>query len=351
MGNLLKRDSIMKYLFDICHPAHVHLFRNYIKVLKNEGHEVCVVSREKDITTELLDAYGIKHIVVSKAGVSFFSKLGELITRTSKILKLNRKEQFDIACGTSVSIGLMSLFSKTKSYVFNEDDDTTVPLFCLLAYPFATKIVNPKCIKYKRWQKKRLRHDSCHELAYLHPDNFIPNKKVLKRYGLKKREYVVFRFSALQAHHDLNAAGISEDLFAKIASMLKGLQIVISSETGKENKYDVIAHIAPEDMHSVLYFAKFAVADSQTMAVEAAVLGLPVIRINTFKGKSSLLQEIEDKYKLAYSYIPQEKAEIILTLRKLLDDKGLSRKWSRRQKIFLKEKKNFNEWIEDEITS
>jgi predicted glycosyltransferase len=53
---------LVKVLFDIVHPADVHFFRNSIYTLLRRGDEVVVTSRKKDITVELLNALGIKHI-------------------------------------------------------------------------------------------------------------------------------------------------------------------------------------------------------------------------------------------------------------------------------------------------
>lgn len=45
----------MKILIDINHPAHVHFFKNPIEILKKEGHEVVVTSRNKEFALQLLD--------------------------------------------------------------------------------------------------------------------------------------------------------------------------------------------------------------------------------------------------------------------------------------------------------
>ena len=57
----------MNILFDINHPAHIHLFKHAINKLKESGHNVVITSRDKDITVDLLDRYGFKHFVLSKA--------------------------------------------------------------------------------------------------------------------------------------------------------------------------------------------------------------------------------------------------------------------------------------------
>ena len=47
-------------------------------------------------------------------------------------------------------------------------------------------------------------------------------------------------------------------------------------------------------------FAKIYFGDSQTMAAESGVLGVPFIRFNDFVGKISYLDELENNYKLGF---------------------------------------------------
>ena len=51
----------MKVLFDLGHPAHVHYFKNLIKLLKKHGHKVLVIARKKDVTQKLLKNYKIPY--------------------------------------------------------------------------------------------------------------------------------------------------------------------------------------------------------------------------------------------------------------------------------------------------
>jgi hypothetical protein len=47
-------------------------------------------------------------------------------------------------------------------------------------------------------------------------------------------------------------------------------------------------------------FASLYIGDSQTMAAEAVVLGVPFVRFNDFVGRIGYLRELEDKYELGY---------------------------------------------------
>jgi len=58
--------------------------------------------------------------------------------------------------------------------------------------------------------------------------------------------------------------------------------------------------INPLDMHHVMAFASLYIGDSQTMAAEAGVLGVPFVRFNDFVGRIGYLNELENDYELGY---------------------------------------------------
>ena len=53
-------------------------------------------------------------------------------------------------------------------------------------------------------------------------------------------------------------------------------------------------------MHHVMAFASLYIGDSQTMAAEAGVLGVPFVRFNDFVGRIGYLRELEDVYQLGF---------------------------------------------------
>ena len=65
----------MKILIDIGHPAHVHYFRNFIEQMRIRGHEFRVISRDKEVTFDLLRKYNIPFTSRGKGGRGFFGKI------------------------------------------------------------------------------------------------------------------------------------------------------------------------------------------------------------------------------------------------------------------------------------
>ncbi|UCC38802.1 MAG: hypothetical protein JSV96_13405 [Candidatus Aminicenantes bacterium] len=328
----------MNILFDIGHPAHVHLFKNLIFYLKDKNFNPIVVSREKDVTNSLLQYLKIDAISLSKVGANPILMFGELVKRDFSILKLHRKHPFDMAFGTSYSIAHLSAVSKVKSFIFEEDDDDILPLFSAITYPFATGVVIPSCLRYQKWREKRIIHNSYHELAYLHPGNFSPDKDVLKKYGLAPWSYILIRSSALKAHHDTNIKGLVGKVWERVYDLIKDFTLITSKEKDPDHK------IAPWDMHHILYYSKMIIADSQTMTMEAASLGVPSIRYSSFVGRISCLEELEHRYGLTFGFRPGEDHEMTAKIEELLNNQNLSDEWQTRRKTMLKDKVNFLDW-------
>ncbi|MFH2042123.1 MAG: DUF354 domain-containing protein [Acidobacteriota bacterium] len=326
-------------LIDVGHPAHVHLFKNLIFYLKEREHSIIVTSRNKDVTEDLLDHYGIDFISLSTASSSKMKMLFELFKRDRSVIKLNRKYRFRIAIGTSVSIAHLSAFTRVPSFVFEEDDDEIIASTVILTYPFATHIVVPSCLKFRRWTKKRIIHNSYHELAYLHPDVFSPDVSILEKYGLEPSTYVIFRNSAMYALHDVRQKGMGNGIGEELMELLKGYRILSSAENTDKQL------IAPWDMHHVLSFARMLISDSQTMTAEAACLGVPSVRYNTFVGRISYLEELESRYGLTFGFRPGEERSLFQKVSEILDIPLNLNPWKDKRERMLSEKDNLNEWM------
>ena len=78
-------------------------------------------------------------------------------------------------------------------------------------------------------------------------------------------------------------------------------RIYITSERPLEPQFEQYRiKINPLDMHHVMAFASLYIGDSQTMAAEAGVLGVPFVRFNDFVGRIGYLRELEDTYHLGF---------------------------------------------------
>jgi predicted glycosyltransferase len=78
----------MKLLIDLNHPAHVHLFRHAIHAWQQDGHQVIITARDKEVTTRLLDLYGISYTLTTRPFILWQAKLGNSSVKTISFINL-----------------------------------------------------------------------------------------------------------------------------------------------------------------------------------------------------------------------------------------------------------------------
>jgi predicted glycosyltransferase len=331
----------MKYIIYLGHPAHFHLFKNPIRILKEKNHQVMILIKNKDVLEALVKSTGWQYTNIlpqgrkdSKSGIA----LG-LLKREAALFKMCRSFKPDLMMGTSAEIAHIGRLLDIKSVVVNEDDAEAVPFFAKIAYPFADMILAPDCCSTGKWAYKKRGYKGYHELAYLHPSYFQPDETVGSALRLKEKSYFIIRFAQLNAHHDKGRKGINTSVAEKIINILKGKgNIYISSERQLEpafEKYRI--HINPEDMLSAMYYADLYIGDSQTMAAEAAILGTPSIRFNDFVGELSYLEELEHTYGLTYGIKTSEEENLYRKIQELVSMDDLKMKWTEKKKRMFSE--------------
>jgi len=310
----------MRLLFDINHPVQVHLLRHPIAELTRRGHECHVVARDKDVTLALLDRFGIPHRVLAPVGRGTWGRLRELAHRELKLIALARDLRPRLIVGTSAHAARVARLVGARSVVINDDDAGAVPLFRWLAYPLASAIVTPDCLRHEGHGKRHLTYASYQQLFYLHPNRFRPDRAVLAGLPLTPGEgYAVVRLSALGAHHDAGIRGIREELVLRLRDRLAGrIRLLVSSEAALSPGLEPLRlPIPPERLHDALAFAEFYLGDSQSVTAEAAVLGTPAFRMNDFVGRLSYLRELE-AYGLAFGFKPGQEEPLLQELDRLM---------------------------------
>ena len=78
-------------------------------------------------------------------------------------------------------------------------------------YPHADTILCPEVCRTTKFDKKSIKYKSYRELAYLHPNHFMPSKEVVQKYFDHKEKNFVIRFAKLTAHHDEGVKGINKE--------------------------------------------------------------------------------------------------------------------------------------------
>lgn len=338
----------MRLLFYLHHPAHFHLFRFTIRKLKALGHDVSIVATKKDVLEELLQADGWEYenfLPHGRKDNKFAIAMGLLKQDWRLLLKCLRSRP-DKMIGTATEITHIGWLLRIPNIFVNEDDADVVPLVKKLAHPFAKTLLSPDVCDTKAPQKT-VSYPGYHELAYLHPDVFTPDPSVVKKYFDPHQRYFIIRFAKLKAHHDSGVQGIDSALAMKMIELLKPHgKVYITAERPMEPEFEPYRlKISPIDMHHVMAFASIYIGDSQTMAAEAGVLGVPFIRYNDFVGRIGYLRDLEDKYGLGFGIRPGNEKELINRLQFLLDTADLKNLWNEKRSKMLSEKINVTDFF------
>lgn len=300
------------FLFSLCHPAHFHMFKHTMRALKEAGHKVIVVIRPKDVLEQLCINERIPYYSTGKS----LDKGGKLsravvvIQRFFAIAKVVRKEKPCMLIGSDGVMAYLGTFFRIPSFEFFDDDYGVIKLYAWAFFPFYSDLVCPNVTDPGRWKKKKTGYEGYQKLAYLHPNRFTPDKGVVEKYFPSDKPYFLLRFAKLNAHHDGGIGGINTEVAHRLIEMLLPHgDVYITSERQLESEFEQYRlHINPSDMHHILAFASLYIGDSQSMAVESAMLGTPSLRFNDFAGKISVLEELEHKYKLTFA-IPSSDPE------------------------------------------
>ncbi len=334
----------MRILLDIGHPGHVHLFRNFIKLMEKKGNKFLITARNKECSLQLLDAYNIPYIIRP----SFNGLIGKTIGMLKIdyfIYKQAKKFHPHLMIGGvgNVYIAQVSKLLKIPSYIF---DDTEFATFQLnLMKPFATHIFTPSCY-WKNLGKKQIKYNGYHELAYLHQNYFIPDPSVLKELNLKENEkFFILRFVSWHSNHDRKDHGFTSEI-KFVRQLEKYGKVFITSEkplSKQLEKYKI--KISPEKIHSVLYYATLFIGESATMASECAILGTPAIFIST--SRRGYTNEQEEKYDLIYTFDEPKNGQeqAMQKALSLIKNPDIKQEWKIKSEKMIKEKIDVTKWM------
>ena len=338
----------MKYIFQLNHPAHYHLFKNAIKSLKERNHDVLIIARGKDVLESLIKSENYV-MIKTKKGKYLWQKLKLMKCAEKEILSIAKSFNPDIVIGT----GAFSYISKKlgiPTFFWAEDDlNLNLPIFLvgLLCYHNFTELFAPTVCYNSLWDKRTIKYDGYHELTYLHPNNFTPLRDIVEKYFSSRKPYFILRFVQLNAYHDIGIKGINTEIAERLIEILQPYgDIYITSERKLEPQFEQFRiRINPLHIHHILAFATLYIGDSQSMALEAGVLGTPSIRFSSFVGKISVLEELEHKYNLTYGIKTDSPEKLYYKIQELLAIKELKEMFMARRDKMLKDKIDVNAFM------
>jgi predicted glycosyltransferase len=272
---------------DMTASAHVLVFRPLIRLLREQGHEVEVTSRDYAQTLQLLQLHGIEAEVLGRhGGRSRLGKARSLLSRLRALRRWARGRGFDVAFAhgsheltiTARRLGVPSSTTFDYEYAWLQHQ---------LGCRAATRVVVPDSIPPERLRRydveppKLLQYAGLKEEYYL--ADFQPDRSVLEALDVDaERVVVVVRTPPdVSLYHRR-----SNPLFPQVLDHLghqESVHAVVLPRTPEQRDYvrslALPSVVVPEravDAQSLIALADLVVSAGGTMNREAAALGVPV---------------------------------------------------------------------------
>ncbi len=333
-----------KVLFIINTPAQAHTWIPVIQSLMIKGHEIKILVREYGSAIELLKSNGLTYDSF-KPITQKYLRIFEIFVHLQKGCGLALKSGTSMIVGFGIDAALIAAVLRKACIIFTDNEPTHIQN--IITSWFASAIITPDCF-LRNISKKQIRVNGYKEFTYLHPNHFKPDITIFDELGIPRFEkYVILRFNVFDAVHDIGKHGFSDSDRSKLVQKLKEYAHVFISPEGKLSK-DLERYLLPipyNRIHHALYYAQLLVTDTQTMTTEAAILGTPTVRSNSWVGPNDMgnFIELEKKYDLIYSYPKSEQA--IQRAIELIRRTDLKQQWAKKRERLLADKIDVNQFM------
>jgi predicted glycosyltransferase len=327
----------MRLLFDITHPVNVYFFKDLIRRFSQEGSQVLVTARDKDVTLELLSSFGIPHVPISRQQRGLLGMAKELFQRNLRLIGLARRFRPDVMVASEggVSVGPVGMMLGIPQVVFDQVD--IAPLQQLVGLTFARTICTSSSYR-RHYGSRHVRFRGFLVQSYLDPRRFRPDLAAIRQAGIEPTQpLIVLRLVRWSASHDRQnsrKALATQRLVQAVDRLSRFGRVLISSEEPLPPSLAPHANPVPAiHLHSLLACASLVLAEGGTVGVEAGVLGTPAICFHTYD--FGYLRALEQKYRVIRRVASSQEALDLAEV--LLEQDDLRRRWSERAKALFED--------------
>ncbi len=341
----------MKFAFYFGHPAQFLFVRETIKQLHDRGHQTLLLIKKKDVLEKLIEESGMEciNILPEERKNTRIATIQSLLKRNRIMFPILKKFNPDLLVSSDASFAHLGKIMRIPRITILEDDYEVIKPLARLTYPFTSSILCPNVCDVGKWTEKKIGYDGFMKLGYLHPNVFTPDKEIPDEYGMKG-DYAIIRLSQLAAYHDVDLQGISADFLQKLIDKLEAADIrpYITSEGDLPEQFEAYKlKIHVLDMHHILAQSSLLISDSQSMSVEAAMLGVPSLRYSDLSGKISVLEELEQSYKLTFGFRSDNQLGLVNKLDLILSKDDFKREFQNRRNVMLRDKIDVTSFLMD----
>ena len=272
----------MTVWIDICHIPQYNFYRNLILKLAAEGHKVLVTVLDRGKTPKIIwhelgGVEGVELFVVGKHRMKKWSAVLEAnCLRILKLLWWARNKHINIALSNCMAAMVIGWLLRIPRYSFDDDPQTMDFLpkkwcslesnYCL--YEDAKTAQAGGTVRVLKCLK---------EWAYLAPNVFVPNPRALDKYGVRPKEYLFLREVSVGT---VNYVGQKRGAILHVKDLIpKDKKVLFSlEEKHRRDEYPadwILLQEPIEDIHSLIYYSAGLASSGDSMAREAAMLGVP----------------------------------------------------------------------------
>lgn len=272
----------MRVWIDVAHMPQYNFYKPLIEMLSERGHEVYITILDRGRLVKIMEyeLAGMPHVHQYVIGKHRMKKISAIIDanliRMVKLFFWLMGKHIDVAISNNLFTPILGWLFRIPNYAFGDDPQVidykpklwfaNKSHYCIYEQTEDVKVDEKiavlKCTK---------------EWAYLNPRTFVPKVEVLEKYGVKPKEYMFLREVSVGT---INYAGQASGAILGIKDMIPtDMRVLFSLEEKKrrdEYPADWILLQEPiEDIHSLIYYAAGLVSSGDSMAREAALLGVP----------------------------------------------------------------------------
>jgi predicted glycosyltransferase len=320
----------MRCLILVNTPAHAHLYRNLVPRLRVRGHEVRLLARDYACTLDLLDYFDLPYRSYGACETSRWSLFRRLPRHFVNVAREARQFGPDVVFGMGSYAAVAGATTGGTTVLVLDSEPTS--LDHAVSRPAADAFLTPAAFR-KDLGDRHYVFEGFKECAYLHPSVYTP-EDVRDALGVGDDRYCIVRLNAFGSHHDVSEGGFSTDQRRRLVSALAEHCTVLVSDEGEDLALDSLParpfDLHPARLHDALHGAALLVADTQTMVTEAALLGTPAVRSNSFVGDDDMGNFLELERRGLVENVDEFEA-VVEWATMLAADPDATERWRRRR--------------------
>ncbi|MCQ2339185.1 MAG: hypothetical protein MJZ79_00155 [Paludibacteraceae bacterium] len=278
----------MNIWIDLGHIPQYNFYKQFILTLVQQGHRVFVTMLGRGRLPQIVEHEigGTPNVSTEVIGHHKMTKWSAIvdvnILRIPKLWFWAIGKHLDIAFSNHHQTGMVAHLLGIPSYAFGDDPQTSIYWFYVHCTTQSHMLIYDDVCHVTDQKDYVLRCTK--EWAYLNPRTFLPNVVALDKYNVLPKQYIFLREVSVGT---VNYASQAPQAILAVKDLIAdtGLKVLFSlEEKHRRNEYPadwILLQEPIEDIHSLMYYSAGLVSSGDSMAREAALLGIPAYYLGT----------------------------------------------------------------------